>query len=230
MRVILLGPPGAGKGTLANLLKDEWKIPHVSTGDILRDEMKKNTKLGSEIKKFVESGQLVPDEVITQIIEKKIAQDKTIQQGFMFDGFPRTTKQAQDLDKILSRKGLAIDHAIYLESTLPVIIQRLTGRRICRNCGALFHTRNKPPQKAGQCDLCGGEVYQRSDDNEETIRKRMDVYSSNTKPIIDYYKKKDRLLKLNGDQDSEELQTELVKLLHDDKKRKRNKDQVSGRN
>jgi len=226
MQIILLGPPGAGKGTLAALLKETFKLAHISTGDLLREQMKANTKLGGEIKKFVENGQLVPDGVVTLMVKQKMADAKILRSGFMLDGFPRTT-QAQDLDKILA-KIQPIDCALYMESTLPVILKRLTGRRVCRNCGALFHVVNKPPAKEGICDSCGGPLYQRSDDNEETIKKRMDVYLESTQPVIDYYKKQGKLVKVDGDKDSAKLHAELTKIFNAD--RKSHKDQKSGRN
>jgi len=205
MKLVLLGPPGAGKGTLANLLKDALNISHISTGDILREEMKNNTSLGKQVKQYIENGELVPDDIVTKLIESKFSGNNITENGYMLDGFPRTGKQAEDLDKILIKTSNALDYALYLESSLPVIIQRLTGRRICRNCGALFHIKNKPPKKRGVCDECGGEVYQRADDNEETIKTRMDVYLKNTKPIIDYYEAQGKLRKVDADKDAQEV-------------------------
>src|SRR3989338_3845727 len=152
MRLVLLGPPGAGKGTQANLLEKTLSLTHISTGDILREEMERNTKLGQDIRKIVESGALVPDAIVTKIIENKVTDRAQLDKGYMLDGFPRTEKQAQDLDAIASKIKKPIDYAIYFEATLPVIIQRLTGRRVCQKCGALFHATNKPPQKEGICD------------------------------------------------------------------------------
>lgn len=217
MKIILLGPPGAGKGTLAKLLKDSLKIAHISTGDILREEMKNGTALGNDIKKLVESGALVPDEIVTQIIENKLTNDKSTSGGYMLDGYPRTQIQAKQLDDILKKINKPIDLALYMESTLPVIIQRLTGRRVCKKCGALFHIKNKPAAKAGICDSCGGELYQRPDDNEETIRTRMDVYLKNTKPIIAYYEAQNKLMKVDADKDSPILKEELLKAFNGSK-------------
>lgn len=212
MKLVLLGPPGAGKGTLASLLKNSLSILHISTGDILREEMRNNTKLGREVKQYIDHGKLVPDEVVTKLVENKFS-GHAVNHGYMLDGFPRTETQAEDLDRILSRVNRPLDYAVYLESSLPVIIQRLTGRRICRNCGALFHMKNKPPKKAGTCDECGGEVYQRADDNEETIKIRMDIYMKNTKPIIDYYAAQGKLQKVDADKDAKEVQDILMKIL-----------------
>ncbi len=218
MKLVLLGPPGAGKGTLAALLKISLELVHISTGDMLREEMKKETQTGREAKKFIEKGELVPDEFVIKLIEKKLTSDKRVAHGYMLDGFPRTRKQAEDLDRILGQIQQPLDYALYLESTLPVIIQRLGGRRVCRNCGALYHIRNKPAKKEKICDLCGGELYQRADDNEATIRTRMDVYLKNTRPVIDYYKAQDKLKKLDGDKDSEEVQAVLMQIFHEDHK------------
>lgn len=203
MKIVLLGPPGAGKGTLACLLKEKMGVTHISTGDILREEMKNNTPLGKEAKQFIENGELVPDEVVTKLIDNKFTSNNIADEGFMLDGFPRTKKQAEDLDKILKRLGKPLEYALYLETSLPVIIQRLTGRRVCRNCGALYHIKNKPPKKEAVCDDCGGEVYQRADDNADTIKTRMEVYMENTDPIIEYYEAKGKLKKVDSDLNSQ---------------------------
>lgn len=218
MRLVLLGPPGAGKGTLAALLKENLKLVHISTGDMLREEMKKETLIGQEAKKFIEKGELVPDEFVIKLIEKKLTGGKRVEHGYMLDGFPRTRKQAEDLDRILGEIRQPLDCALYMESTLPVIIPRLSGRRVCKNCDALYHIRNKPPKKDKICDLCGGELYQRADDNEVTIRTRMDVYLKSTRPVIDYYQAQGKLKKLDGDKDSEEVQVVLMQIFHEDHK------------
>ena len=228
MRMIILGPPGAGKGTIASSLKKKLRIFHISTGDILREEMKKKTKTGLKIKNLVENGKLVPDQVVTSIIKQRITKAEVKKRGFLLDGFPRTEKQAEDLDKILSKINQSVDYALYMKATLPVIIRRLTGRLVCRKCGALFHIYYKPPAKEGVCDVCGGELYQRSDDNEETIKTRMEVYLENTKPIIDYYEAQGKLISLNADKDSDELENDLMKILNDANKYHQHK--VSRRN
>ena len=210
MRIVLLGPPGAGKGTLAKLLKDSVGIPHISTGDILRKEMKNNTPLGQEAKSFVEQGELVPDEVVTKLIKQELSNNADIGNGYMLDGYPRTKQQAEDLDLMLSDINQSLDHAFYLESSLPVIVQRLTGRRVCKSCGALFHIVNRPSKKENVCDLCGSELYQRADDNEETIKTRMEVYLESTTPIIDYYRDQKILKKVDADKESEDLQKILM--------------------
>ncbi|MCC6758114.1 MAG: adenylate kinase [Candidatus Omnitrophica bacterium] len=215
MNTILLGPPGAGKGTLAAMLKDNFGLLHISTGDLLRDEMKGGTELGKTIKKYVESGELVPDQVVIAMIEKKLSEKNSGSKGYMLDGFPRTTVQAQDLDKILTKIGQPIDYALYMEASLPVILQRLTGRRVCRKCGAIVHIKNRPSKVAGVCDVCGGELYQRPDDTEETIKNRMHVYAEKTAPIVDYYAKQGKLETLSGDEETEDLLKIVAKIFND---------------
>jgi adenylate kinase len=213
MKIVLLGPPGAGKGTLANQIKERYGVLHVSTGDILREEMKSGSALGKEVKGYVESGALVPDEVVTKLIENKLTFDKNARKGFLLDGFPRTAKQAEDLDRILATLKMPLDYTLFMEVGVPVILQRLTGRRVCRKCGALYHVKNMPPKKEGQCDICGGELYQRPDDNEATIRTRIEVYLKNTAPVIEYYRKQGKLKKVDAEQGTEQLLNELVGMI-----------------
>lgn len=217
MRVTLLGPPGAGKGTLAGLLKESLGILHISTGDMLRDEMKNESDLGQEAKKFIDNGELVPDELVIKLIEKKLTSDGGSEKGYMLDGFPRNRTQAEALDEILSKIEKPLEYALYMEASTDKIIFRLTGRRVCRDCGALYHMRNKPPQEEGKCDECGGELYQRADDNEETIKTRMDVYLENTTPMIEYYQAQGKLKKLDADKDADELEKDLAEIINEDK-------------
>lgn len=218
MRIILLGAPGAGKGTQAKILEQALRIKHVSMGDILRDEMKNGTSLGQEVKRYVESGGLVPDDVVTRIIEVKFQDVHFSQQGYLLDGFPRTLQQAKDLDRILTQIHQPIDYVIYMQVDSQVVIQRLTGRRVCKECGALFHTINMPSQKNGICDFCSGELYQRADDNEETIRKRIAIYLESTSPIINHYKDQDLLLTVDGNQEATVLRDQLLDIFEKDGK------------
>ena len=217
MRFVLLGPPGAGKGSLAGLIKDELGVLHISTGDMLREEMKNGTELGLQAKSLIDKGALVPDEMITKLVEKRVTLDSNLANGYMLDGFPRTTQQAQELDKILARIGQPLDFVLCMNASLDLILTRLTGRRVCRKCGALFHMKNKLPRILNVCDSCGGELYQRGDDNEETIRKRMQVYETSTKPIIDYYAEQGKLKVFDGNKETKELQIDLIKMINEDK-------------
>ncbi len=217
MIIVLLGAPGAGKGTLAAALKDQLGVHHISTGDLIRAEIKGGTAIGLEIKRYVESGGLVPDEVVTRMIEGVIKATAADKKGYMFDGFPRTSAQAQDLDKILTANHLAVDFALYMEASLKIVLQRLTGRRGCKKCGALYHMTNMPPKNAGICDKCSGDLFQRADDNEETIKKRMAVYNESTMPIIDFYKAQGKLKTINADSGADEVKKALLKILNGQK-------------
>jgi len=215
MKLVLLGAPGAGKGTLAKGLIDALSVLHVSTGDILREQLKNETELGLEAKKHMESGGLVPDEIVTKLVENKFVTDEDMKKGFMLDGFPRTLQQAEDLEKILEKVDLPIDYAICLEASLEIVLQRLTGRRVCKGCGALYHVTNMPSKEEGVCDKCGGELYQRADDNEETIKNRMDIYKESTKPIIDFYEAQGKLMKADADKEASEVKEVVLRMLNE---------------
>jgi adenylate kinase len=187
--IILLGGPGAGKGTLADFLKKQTTYIHVSTGDMLRAAIQAGLPVGLEAKAFMEAGQLVPDSVILRIIEERISRDPA-ENRFMFDGFPRTIEQAEGLDLLFKKQGGTVKHVFNLVVEREILLKRLTSRRICKTCGAVYHVTNKPPKKEGVCDLDGGEVYQRADDSEATILNRLEVYETQTAPLIAYYQKK----------------------------------------
>jgi len=200
MIIILLGPPGAGKGTIAGEIKKEKDIPIISTGDILRKAIKNGTDLGKEAQSYVNSGKLVPDYLIMKIIEERI-KEKDCKKGFMFDGFPRTIQQAEDLDLLFKRVKYNIDQVFYFETSKNTIIERLSDRRVCTKCGAIYNLNYNPPKSKDKCDKCGGELIQRDDDKEETILKRLEVFNGETLPLVNYYQKQNMLTKINADQD-----------------------------
>lgn len=214
MNIVLLGPPGAGKGTLAGLLKESNALLHISTGDLLREEMKNNTPLGQEAKSYVEKGELVPDQLVTQLLANKLkaAQPQT---GYLLDGYPRTKAQAESLDNLLKEINRPIELVLYLDADMDIIIKRITGRRVAPKSGKVYHIVNRPPKQSGICDESGETLIQRPDDNEETVRKRMEVYLENTLPIVKYYEDQGVLRKMDGGKESEELQTELAELFDD---------------
>ncbi len=212
MNIILLGPPGAGKGTQAKKLVDKYGIPQISTGDILRANLKAQTELGIEAKKYMDAGKLVPDEVVIGIINNRIQEDDC-RKGYMLDGFPRTVAQAQALDKILADQGSSIDDVISIEVANEELMGRLTGRRTCRQCGQGYHVMFDPPEKDGVCGKCGGELYQRDDDNEATVSNRLKVYGDQTQPLIDYYQKKGLLRPIEGVGKIDEIFGRIVKIL-----------------
>jgi len=216
MNLILLGPPGAGKGTQAKILSVGLGLKHISAGDLLREELKKDSELGRQAKKYINAGELVPDSLVTRLIEQKILEERG-KKGFILDGFPRNQTQAESLDTILKAHNLQLELVAYLEATESVIIQRLAGRRVCKKCFANFHLKNLPPKKDNICDYCGAELYQRPDDKEETIKNRLKVYLESTASLIDYYQKQNKLFKVNADLDAEYVYKILCKALKDKK-------------
>lgn len=212
MRIIILGPPGAGKGTQAKLLSSHYSIPHISTGDIIREEIKRNTVLGVKIRGYVERGELVPDEDVIEIVKEKILLGNC-SRGFVLDGFPRTIIQAKALDHILNGMGLRIDAVINLVVNEEEIVRRISGRRICRSCGATYHLVFNPPEKDLKCSVCGGELYQRNDDMEETVRRRVRIYNIETKPLIGYYEERGLLINVNGVGDINSVFSEILRKL-----------------
>ena len=197
MNIVLLGAPGSGKGTQATRMTDEFGIPQISTGDILRAALKKGTEMGLKAKEYMDKGALVPDDVIIGIMQDRL-KEKDAEKGFILDGFPRTIKQAEALDAMLTKMGKALDHVVSIYVSEDELLKRMTGRRTCRSCGAMYHEVFGPPKKQGVCDKCGGELYTRDDDKEETIKARFKVYKDSTFPLIDYYKAKKSLRDIEG--------------------------------
>jgi len=194
---ILLGPPGSGKGTQAKRLIEKYDIPQISTGDLLREAVKNGTELGKEAKQFMDAGKLVPDEVVIGMVKERLQKDDA-QKGFILDGFPRTVPQAEELDKVLEGMGKKIDKVINIEVPDEEVVERLSGRRTCKDCGAMYHVKFSPPKEEGKCDKCGGELYQRDDDNPETIKSRLQVYHEQTAPLKDYYGKQGLVADIAG--------------------------------
>lgn len=209
MNLLIMGPPGAGKGTQAEVLVKELKITHISTGDMFRAAIKEGTEMGKKAKEYMDAGQLVPDEVVVGMVKERLSKDDCAN-GFLLDGFPRTLPQADALGETIADLGLAIDGVINIGVPREKLIDRLTGRRICRGCGASFHVIFNPPNEAGKCDACGGELYQRDDDNEATAASRLDVYEEQTQPLIDYYNEKGLLLEINGDQEIDKVLGDIL--------------------
>ncbi len=213
MNIILLGPPGAGKGTQAKVLADKYKLPHISTGDIFRELIKNNSPLGMKIRKYVESGGLIPDEIVVEVVATRV-NEIDYKKGFILDGFPRTVKQAEMLDLTIKKLGIAIDKVFYFDTSIDVIIKRLSGRRTCRSCGAVYHLTNMPPKQNGVCDICGGQLYQRKDDEIETINNRIKVYNEQTVDLIGYYKNKKILETINGDLSKDDAFEKIEEILN----------------
>jgi len=211
MKIILMGGPGAGKGTQANPLVERFHFPHISTGDMFRAAIKEGTALGLKAKSFMDAGGLVPDEVTIGIVEERLAQPDC-KDGFLLDGFPRTLAQGSALADILDRLGMKLDGVINIEVAEEVLIPRLTGRRICRQCGSSYHMVFNPPKQEGVCE-CGGELYQRSDDTVETAKNRLNVYNSQTEPLIAFYNEKGLLKRINGDQPIDQVFQDILKVL-----------------
>jgi adenylate kinase len=212
MNLILLGAPGAGKGTQAKLIVEKYGIPQISTGDMLREAVAKGTELGKKAKEYMDRGELVPDEVVIGIVKERLKQPDC-DKGFILDGFPRTLKQAEELDKMLEELGKKIDAVINVHVPEEEVVKRIVNRRTCKNCGAVYHLIYNPPKEEGKCDKCGGELYQRDDDKEETVRARYKVYKEQTEPLIDYYSKKGLLYNVDGTKSIEEVFEEIKKIL-----------------
>ena len=212
MFLIMLGAPGAGKGTQASVISQKLSLSHVASGDLFRQAAQKGTKLGQMAKEYMDKGMLVPDEVTIQMIQERIT-EPDCKDGCIFDGFPRTIDQAKALDKAFGDQGKVIDKAIYIDVPEDELLKRLTGRWICRQCQSPYHEVNSPPKVEGKCDKCGGELYQRSDDTVETIKERLKVYFSQTTPLLDYYESNDKLIKVNGKMDIKKVTEEMIAAL-----------------
>jgi len=211
MRVVFLGAPGVGKGTQAELVASTYHIPKISTGDLLRSAVSQKTPLGLEAKQFMDRGDLVPDQVVIGLVEEKISSPEGAH-GFILDGFPRTVAQADELSKLLEAKDASLDKVIYFVIPREEIVRRLSGRRSCSKCPAVFHVEFVPPKVAGQCDECGGELIQRNDDKKETVESRLSVYEEQTMPLIHYYKQRSLLEELDGSGSVEIVQSRLLAL------------------
>ena len=212
MKIVFMGPPGAGKGTQAEKIVENYQIPHISTGDMFRKAIKDQTELGMEAKRYMDQGALVPDHVTIGIVKDRLS-ESDCKSGFLLDGFPRTVDQAKALDEILTSLDSKIDYVINIVVDLDILKERLTGRRICRSCGATYHMIFNPPKNADVCDKCGGELYQRKDDNEETVGNRLNVYVSQTKPLLDYYSLAGNLVNINGQQSIDLVFEEIREVL-----------------
>ncbi|MDR3242633.1 MAG: adenylate kinase [Clostridiales Family XIII bacterium] len=212
MRIIMLGPPGSGKGTHAAKISVKYEIPAISTGDIFRQNIAEKTALGEKAKACMDKGELVPDGLVVEIAEDRIGKPDC-KNGFLLDGFPRTIAQAEALDRFLEEKGTSLDRVVYMDAPEAVLMKRLTGRRTCVNCGRAYHIVNIPPKKEGVCDACGGELTQRSDDSEETAANRIEVYERQTLPLAAYYEKKRLLARVDGSKGVEQAFADIVSAL-----------------
>ncbi len=212
MKIIMLGAPGAGKGTQAKMLADKYHIPHISTGDIFRANIKNGTELGNKAKVFMDKGMLVPDELTCDLVVDRIKQEDC-KDGYILDGFPRTIPQAECLDQALETLGDKIDYAVDVEVPDENIVRRMSGRRACASCGATYHIVYNAPEKEGVCDRCGAELILRDDDKPETVQKRLTVYHEQTQPLIDYYKNKGVLAQVDGTKDMQEVFQSIVNVL-----------------
>ncbi|MFT4415741.1 adenylate kinase [Fredinandcohnia humi] len=212
MNLVLMGLPGAGKGTQAERIVEKYNIPHISTGDMFRAAIKDGTELGLKAKSFMDKGELVPDEVTIGIVRGRLSKDDC-KQGFLLDGFPRTVPQAEALEQILTELDKLIDYVINIDVNQEILLERLTGRRICKNCGATYHLVFNPPREDNTCDKCGGELYQRADDNAETVGTRLQVNIEQSKPLLDFYQEKGYLRNIDGQQEINKVFADIEELL-----------------
>ena len=212
MYITMLGAPGAGKGTQADILSQKMNLPHIASGDLFRQALEEKTEVGLLAKSYMDKGELVPDQITIRMILERINQPDCAS-GCLLDGFPRTLDQAEVLDKALTKQGKSIDKAIYIEVPNEELVKRLSGRWLCRTCQTPYHTISSSPKTPGKCDKCGGELYQRSDDNAETVKERLSVFFAQTVPILDYYNKQNKLIRVNGDLGIREVAREIISVL-----------------
>jgi adenylate kinase len=212
LRAVLLGAPGAGKGTMAARIVEHYNVPHIATGDIFRANIKEQTELGKKVVEYTNSGRLVPDELVCDLVTSRLSEDDC-KNGFLLDGFPRTIFQADKLGEYLKENGIDLDVVIKFDVSKPVLIERMTGRRICRDCGAVYHIKNIPPKVEGVCDKCGGELYQRDDDKIEVVENRIDVYNEQTAPLIEYYEERGYLKAIDGEQPLDDIFASIVEAI-----------------
>lgn len=212
MRLVLLGPPGAGKGTQAKLLEAKLKAPQIASGDLLRAAVRDQTALGLKAKSYMEKGALVPDDLVLALVNQRLDQPDT-RQGFILDGFPRSVAQAETLGEMLKRRGAELDKVLAITVPQSEIVERISGRRTCRSCGAMYHVRFDPPRKDGRCDKCDGELYQRDDDSEKTVRMRLKVFEDSTRPLLEYYRRMGLLAQIDGIGRVEEVERRIMDAL-----------------
>jgi len=212
MNILIMGPAGAGKGTMSDLIIREFDIPHISTGDMLRENVRGNTELGQQAKAYMEAGKLVPDELINAMVEKRLL-EPDCQKGYLLDGFPRTLVQAKAFEEMADRIGKPVESVLALEVEFDTLVDRITGRRICPKCGAIYHTRNKPSKQEGICDVCGSELQQRKDDTVEQLKVRMEEYDKKTAPIIEYFEPKGVVSHIDASKNAEKTFAQVKEAL-----------------
>ncbi|MBO8161945.1 MAG: adenylate kinase [Thermosipho sp. (in: Bacteria)] len=212
MNIVFLGPPGAGKGTYAKELVKMLGIPHISTGDMFREAVASGSELGKKVEEILKKGELVPDDLTISIVKERLAKEDC-EKGFILDGFPRTVDQAKALDEILKMLNKKLEYAIYFEVSEDVVVQRITNRRVCKNCGKIYNLITLPPKVDGKCDVCGGELYQREDDKEEVVKRRYRVYMENTYPVIEYYQKQNKLFTVDGSSGVDSVIKEVLNII-----------------